>query len=223
MAAAVRDSIRLNASGSTITVNPATLTYQSGDVLVLFVWGYATVGTPSGSDLTWTQRATDDQVDTFATNATGRIYTAVADASITSFTLSNGIADQNAFILISVSGADTAAPSDGAAATSNSVGEPTAPSVSPAGADSLLLCGAYSMPSAGGGTFLPPSGMAELEDGTDFYTCTAAALALVASGATGTKAFDYSGTNMPWIALSIAVKSAPSGGLLLLRRRNALK
>lgn len=218
MSAAVRDSISAITSAASITVDPSTLTYQANDVLVLFVWGYGTLGAPSGSDLTWTQQASDSIIGPFSNTDSMKVFTAVADASITSFTVSNGLTDQIGYALVSVSGANTSTPVDAvgtAKNTFNTVPEPTAPSVSPAAADSLLLCGCGVWPGEdSASSFLPPTGMTELEDFEAWDSYSVAALALSASGATGAKVFTETpiGTGTTtWIAASIAIRSSGSG------------
>jgi hypothetical protein len=218
-----RDSARYLVSGSSITVDPAggahavggdTLTYQSGDVLVLFAWGYTSLGAPSGSDLTWTERLSDTDGTPFGGTSIHKVWTAVADASITSFTVANGAADQIGAVLVAVSGADTTSPVDAAAISSagfDAVADPTSPSVAPTGTDSLLLCGAGVWPNADGtSSFTPPTGMTERADFESWDSYTVASEALTSSGATGTRVFVESPaiTVGNWIASSIALRSA---------------
>lgn len=211
MAAAVRASMSALVSGASITVDPSTLTYVSGDVLVLFAFGYEAIGAPSGSDLAWTERL--DHVTAITRNH--KIWTAVADAAITSFTVANGIADQIGFVLVAVSGADTASPVDGVGGDGNTfdfVASPRSPSISPAGTDSLLLCGAVVYPTSDeASSFTPPAGMTELEDLEAWDSYSVAALALSASGPTGTKDFTespaHTDSGTAWVASSIAIKS----------------
>lgn len=227
MPAAVRSSAAYLTSGSSITIDPAggahavggnTLTYQSGDVLVLFAFGYTSLGAPSGSDLTWTERLSDTQAGPFSNTDICKVWTAVADASITSFTIANGLSDQIGAVLVAVSGADTTSPVDASAIDSavfSSVLDPTCPSVSPTGTDSLLLCGVGVWPAQDDtSSFTPPSGMTELKDFSDWDSYSVASVALSASGATGTKVFTeapgLSGGDA-WIAASIAIKSSSSG------------
>jgi hypothetical protein len=220
MVAAYRDSISAVASGSTISVDPSTLTYSANDVLLLHVFGYGTLGTPSGSDLTWTQILSDSQVGEFGNTDSHKVFWAIADASITSFTVSNGIADQHGYFLTSISGADTTTPVDGTPGISSethaTVNQPTAPSVTTTGTDSLLVCAAGVWPASDtASSFTAPGGMTEREDIESWDSYTLATEALSASGATGTRAFTespaLSGTQV-WIASSVAIKSAGGGG-----------
>lgn len=230
MPAAVRDRCAWANSGASITIDPAggahvvggdSLTYQAGDVLVLFVAGYGSpgsLGAPSGSDLTWELQASDSIIGSFSATDAVKVYTAVADASITSFTVDNGATDSIGAVIVAVSGADTSNPVDAvltAKDTFNDVGNPTAPSISPTGTDSLLLCHCAVWPSTDStSSFSPPSGMteeADFESGWDSYSV--ASLSLSASGATGAKAFSESpelaGTStIAWIAVAIAIRSA---------------
>lgn len=221
MAAAYRDSIANVASGTSISVDPAShgggLTYSSGDVLVLHVYGYTTIADPSGSDLTWTNiaSATATDVGPFAVTILHKVWWAVADAAITSFTLAHGENDQYGYVLTSISGADTTTPVDVASSANGDTVSTTsvvAPSISPAGSDSLLLCAAGNWPSSGGGTWTVPSGMTEREDFASWDYYALATLGLSASGATGTKTFTLTNDSGNWLASSIAIKSASGGG-----------
>lgn len=219
MVAAYRDSVAYLTSGSSITVDPASpaLTYSSGDILLVIVTGYTSLGAPSGSDLTWTQVHTDTQAGgPFGNTDIMTVWWAVADAAITSFTIAHGVSDQIGAVLKSISGADTTSPIDAQAITSlivtGSSEDPTCPSISPTGTDSLLVS-SVGLWRAGenANTWTPPSGMTEREDFESWDTYSVATLGLSASGATGTKAFLSSpdtGSGEAWIASSIAIKSA---------------
>lgn len=213
-AASYRDSISAVGSGTSMTVNPSTLTYQNDDVLVLFGFGYVSLGAPTGSDLTWTERLSKFHSGPFGTNVIQKVWTAVADASITSFTIANGASDQYGHALVSVSNADTTAPVDASAIDSNvfgTVNNPTSPSVSPVGSNSLLLCAAGVWPGGdSASSFTPPSGMTEIEDWESWDSYSVAYQSLVSAGATGAKAFTESPalTGGTWIASSIAIKTA---------------
>jgi hypothetical protein len=219
MAASVRDSISSVASSGTITVDYSTLTHEADDVLVLFVFGYVSIGNPTNATLTWSERLTDTDTNSDGFTTVHEVWTAVSDGSADSFTMTNGISDQWGWAMVSVQDADTSAPIDASGITSakfNVTANPTSPSISPIGADSLLLCGAGVWPDNGNqwGTFTPPSGMSELEDWVSWDKYSVAALGLSASGATGTKAFTETPSlinSQCWIASSIAIKSAAGG------------
>lgn len=106
-----------------------------------------------------------------------------------------------------ISGADTSAYSDGAG-NSNGGGSANnsqaAPSVSPAGADDLLICAAQDFNS---GDYTAPGGMTEQAE-TDgaFSTMSSATLALAASGATGTKTFTFN-NSANYATISMAIKA----------------
>jgi hypothetical protein len=224
MVAAYRDSIKVHGSGATITIDPAStdggLTYSSGDVLLLHVWGVTSIGNPSGSDLTWTQILTDTIVGPFSNTYAHKVYWAVADASITSFTMTVA-ADSHAACLTSISGADTTTPIDGTPAIATDLGSvsvnPIAPAVSPSGTDSLLVCAFGAHETSGEAkTSTPPSGMTEREDWpttSEFEHFSLATLGLSASGSTGAKTFDLVtdlDTAEVYAASSVAIKSGGS-------------
>jgi hypothetical protein len=220
MVAAYRDSISARAGADPIAVDPSALTYSSGDVLVLHLWAVTSIATPSGSDLTWTQQLSDTIVGPFGNTYCHKVFTAVADASISSFTVDVGAADSQAFILTSVSGADTTTPVDGTPTFASEVHAtdptPQSPSITDlAGTDSLLVA-ACSVHRNGAGTrtMTEPSGMTEREDfpaGSEFEQFGSATLGLSASTATGDKVWGPSGglaSGEAWMASSIAIKSA---------------
>lgn len=214
MAAQVRHRISGTGSGSTITVSSAGLTFLSGDVLVLHVWGFATLGAPTGGNTTWSHRATGDSADPFSSTITHRVYRGVAGSSIDNFTLSNGAADEYCWMLTSVSGGSTTLNgSDAAVANATYASAPAAPSVTAQAAGALLLCAMNAMLSTDGGTtFTAPGGMTEQLDLDAFYNYTMASEELSASGATGTKTFaespDSSSTGAYWIGSSIVIEAA---------------
>jgi hypothetical protein len=219
MAAAYRDSISAITSASGITVDPSTLTYSAGDVLELRVHGYNPVGTPSGSDLTWTEivAAGATRGGPFGADVQTRVFWAVADASITSFTVSNGITDQIGYSLMSMSGVNTSTPVDAAGVADGTMGaivDPPAPSISPSGSDSLLACSAAVWGDSAVTSFAAPGSMTEREDFCSFDGYTLATEALVSSGATGTRAFVETPTEETgsWIASSVAYLSGGGGG-----------
>jgi hypothetical protein len=221
VAASYRDSLAGIGASSTISVNPAGLTVVTNDVVVLHVFGFTSIGAPSGSDVTWTERLSDTQAGPFSNTDIHKVYTGVApDASLSSFTLANGQNDTYAWVITSVQDGDTTTPVDASGIDSNtfsSVGVPTSPSISPTGSDSLLLCACGWWPSSDHSpiTFTPPTGMTEREEFSAWEAFSAATLGLSASGATGTKAFTESpnspGGTEAWIASSIAIKSAEAG------------
>lgn len=224
MAAAYRDSISALTSSSAITVDPAVLTYQAGDVLVLHVWGYATLGAPSGSGLTWDPVLTRTHAHHSGGGvlAAHKVFTAVAAGSVGSFTVANGITDQIGYALTSVSGADPENPVDASGIDSNvfgTVSNPVAPDIDPTYAGSLLICGAGAWTAGGGVSFTPPSGMTEREDFASWDGYAVATVGLTSAGATGTKAFSESptpGSAAPWLASSIAIKAAVTAGSTIL-------
>lgn len=217
MVAAYRDSIEGMSSGSTISVAASGLTVAADDALVLHVWGFNTLGTPSGSDVTWTQIENASATGPYGDTCTHKVFVGIApDAALSDFTISNGKSDSWFYTLVSVSDADTTTPVDASdiTAANSAAGAPTAPSISPAGSDSLLICGVGLYPFAGDALITgAPSGMTLREDGQDWETYGMATLGLSASGATGTKVFSRSGSDIyAYVASSVAIKTASAGG-----------
>jgi hypothetical protein len=194
MPAAYRDSISAISSGSTISVDPSTLTYSSGDVLLLHVFGYTSIGAPSGSDLTWTEILSDTQAGPFSNTDIHKVFWAVADASITSFTLAHGLADQWGYCLMSISGADTGSPIDGTPQITSALftgsSNPTALAVTTTGSDSLLVVGVgvWRNGDVTNAFDWSGSGMTEREDFESWDAYTVATESLGSSGSTGTRA-----------------------------------
>lgn len=210
-----RDSVPYLVSSSSITIDPSTLTYQANDLLFLVAWGYTSLGAPSGSDVTWTQRLTDTQAGPFGNTDICTIWTATADSSLVSFTIAHGVSDQIGAVLLSIAGADTANPIDASAITSNvfsTVGDPTAPSITTITANTLLVCTAGVWPQSGGtSSFTAPAGMTKREDMEDWDSYCLATQELTASGSTGAKVFAESPSlsdNSAWIAATVAIKAA---------------
>jgi hypothetical protein len=224
MVAAYRDSISARAGTDPIAVDPSTLTYSANDVLVLHLWAITSIATPSGSDLTWTQRVSDTIVGPFSNTYCHKVFTAVADASITSFTVDVGAADSQAFILTSVSGADTGSPVDGTPTFASEVqatdATPQSPSITDlSGSDSLLI-GAVSVHRNGPDTRSMTSvvDLTEREDfpsDSQYEQFAMGTLGLSSNAATGDKTWTPSGTlagGEAWMSSSIAIKSAGGGG-----------
>jgi len=219
MVASVRDSIATitaGASGS-IDVDYTGLTHSTSDILYLFVCGYTSIETPVDATLTWTQRLSDSNAGPFGVDVVAKVFTAVSDGSADSFTLAVGLDDQYAYAFVSVQGVDFDSPVDGTPGISSeafgTVANPTAPSISPTGSDSLLICAVSTWPSNGApaGSHTPPGDLTEREDWDAWDYGAVATAELVASGATGTKVFTESGAEggtSAWIAASIAIKTA---------------
>jgi hypothetical protein len=218
MVAAYRHSIEGLSSGSTIPVAASGLTCVAGDVLVLDVFGFATMGTPSGaSDVTWSEELAAGATGPFGDACYHKKFVGVApDASLADFTIANGKSDTYYYVLTSVSGADTTTPVDAKAITGDDypTSGPVSPTISPTGSDSLLLCAAGVFPYSDTALITgAPSGMTLRQEADDWETFGVATLGLSASGATGTKTWGYSGTtDKAWICSSIAIKAAAGGG-----------
>lgn len=116
--------------------------------------------------------------------------------------------------ILALTGADTDSPVDAAVAWGNGPAADTswvAPSISPAGSDSLLICG-WVGSRVGFTGYTVPGSMSEqvdLDAGNDGVAL--ATEQLTASGATGTRAATPNGSAFGggWNAFSIAIKSVP--------------
>lgn len=219
MAATVRNVATGVENDGTISVSKPTDT-ADGDVLVAFCFGYA----EALADVTAPAGFTSRDTESDAASRQGKVFTKVASSEGSSYSFGSTTAyDYFAVILVAVQGADTASTDgvDGTPASgifNNGDDTADAPSISPSGSDSLLLCAAmFNSFSAAARTTTPPSGMTEIADfqrPDQFDMYAAASLALSASGATGTKTFTGSsgaGTSGGWMTFSIAIKSAASG------------
>jgi hypothetical protein len=221
MPATVRSVATGNEADGTILVTKPAGT-ADGDVLVAFCFGYATALADVTAPAGFTVRDTEGDA---GTNRHGKVFTKVAASEGASYTFGSTTAyDYFAVILVAVQGADTASTDgvDGTPASgifNNGDDTADAPSISPSGSDSLLLCAAmFNSFSAAARTTTPPTGMTEIADfqrADQFDMYAAASLALSSSGATGVKTFTGSagaGTSGGWITFSIAIKSSAGGG-----------
>lgn len=208
----IREVVAASTSASPATVNTGAGT-AVGDVLVCFAgndWNTAAVfGTPTGTAGTWTLQATGDRG---TNNGHLKVWTrAVTVGGAQSVAVPTvGSAEEVFNTTFVLTGADTTTPADGTPAGSNAAASTSqvAPSVSPATADALLLCGVQCSPD-GSVTYTPPSGMTERSDITDgsFAAQSTASLVLSASGATGTKTFTATAADA-YASASIAIRGA---------------
>ncbi len=139
------------------------------------------------------------------------MFKRIADGSEgSSFSFGND--DTSVIIMLAISGADTTTPfdidptwSDGASAQTAHI----APSISPTGSASLLVCG-FGSTSDATSAYTPPSGMSEQGDAwANFAVASLATLVLSASGATGTKTATHStGVCNEYTTLAFAIKAA---------------
>ncbi len=214
MAIAVRSSAVgvQAASGSPVSVTKPTGT-ASGDILVaihfLDVFGtVAAMTAPAG----WTQTG----ISYSGTGSCmGKAWYRVADGS-EGASFSFGQNDTSVCTVVACSGGNTTTPIDIAASWSQGGSAQTAhvaPSISPTGSASLLLCGFASTCDAVL-TYTPASGMTELQDAwAQFALGSVDSLVLSASGATGTKTATCSGTsNNEFTTVSLAIAAAAAGG-----------
>ena len=230
MPLAFRDAITITGSGSSISVNPATtdggLTYQVGDILVLYMSGYTSLANPSGSDVTWiTTTPSDSRTGgPFGNTNVARIWVGVVpDASLSTFTIAHGIADQYTGFLVAFSGGDTASPVAAQSAVDasskgnfNGTTVATVGSMSPAMTGGMLVgfaTGWYG--SSASRSWAPIQGtMTELGDAGGWDRATGAYELLSASGATGTRTFQETPNSTTsteaWIAMGVVL--APASG-----------
>lgn len=141
-------------------------------------------------------------------------WTVVASGGVQTVTFNyNSDGEEKGGGLLVVQGADTTNPVDGAANASGSGSSIVAPSVSPAGTDSLLVNVWESGGGSSAATFTDPSApwvrQYVIQNGG--LSQLAGREALSASGATGTRTSTPS-SSIPYSAVSFAVKAASGGG-----------
>jgi hypothetical protein len=213
-----RDSIAGLGAGSTITVNPAGLTIVAGDLLYLAVFGYTSLGAPSGSDATWTERTSRTHAGPFGNTDIHKTWTAPAPGtSPSSFTVANGAADNYMWFLASISGADTSNPIDVSATTSVSFVSDAIPynsNISPTTTDALYVgaVGAYLATDVTMSWVTTGSNqLTEREDIEDWDSAALGTRELVASGATGAKQWTetpaQTGGGTCWLSSALAIRS----------------
>lgn len=211
MTASVRSSSVGTVGTGNVSVTKPSGTVN-GDLLVAF--GFAD---PDGAQLTapggWTSRGTGTSAAGF-----GQVWTKVAASEGSSYTFTGSGSSDNAVSIVCVQGANTSSPLDGGPTFANNGGASTsshsAPSVSPATSDALLLCGHWIIHGSSS-TFTPPSGMTEQVDATSGWAAVeVSSVGLSSSGATGTKsATSSTATQSPYgnLCVSVAIKGEVSG------------
>lgn len=203
------------ATGASMSINTPSDS-AVGDLAVL-IHGYdyntlADMSAPTGTAVsTWTLRATAD-------TGTNRMHFKVWTGPVTAAGVQTVIANSSTTnashmpVLYIINGTsltltvDGAAGANGAASTSH-----VAPSVSPVGADDLLVCAAGHSPDFSG-NYTAPTGMTKQTevDAGAFSTVATFTQTLAASGATGTRTATYSLTE-EWAAISIAIRGEAGG------------
>jgi hypothetical protein len=195
------------------------LTIVAGDVLYLAVFGYTSLGAPSGSDATWSQRTTDTEVGPFSNTDILTTWTATTpNTSPSSFTVANGASDQWGWVLASLSGVDTSNPIDVSATTSNKFASEAIPfcsNISPGTSDALYVGAVGVWSNTDDTSSFAPTGtnpVTEREDVDGGYDSFALGTReLVASGATGAKQWtetpNKTGGGAAWISSAIAFRS----------------
>ena len=188
-----------------------------GDLLVL-IHGYdyyaaTNMLTPTGTAGTWTLQCTGDG----GTNRTHiKVWTRpVSSGGAQTVTVnSSGTNDATHFVNVYVLNGSTLTLAVDGAAGQNGTGGGTShdcPSVSPTGADDLLICAAGAGPDQNG-DYTAPSGMTKQNelDNTPFSTMATFTQTLSASGATGTKSATFT-ANEIYAAVSIAISGTAGG------------
>jgi hypothetical protein len=145
-------------------------------------------------------------------------YVVGSTGDLTVSVTETGLGDEEKSLDVYVlSGVDTTTPIDVAATSTGTTStSQVAPSISPAGANSYLICHVNTGGAGVASTYTPPAGMTETYDTVvaATYEATGAVLQLTGPGATGTKTFTATGSN-PWAALSVAVRTATGGTTLV--------
>lgn len=145
----------------------------------------------------------------------GRVYRKAASGEPASYTFTGSAGSSNNVIVLAVTGHDSATPIDVAATWGSGAASAShiAPSVSPTGSDSLLVCGWYGLTTGAASTYTPPGTMterADLQPPGLWIVSSVATEGLTASGATGTRTATLT-FSRPYIGVSVAVKSAGGG------------
>jgi hypothetical protein len=204
--------------GGSVSVTKPSGT-ADGDYLVCFAFRYEDGG---NSGVGFTMSGWTDQGTVFAGLWRMRVFTRVAGASEpSSYTVSYGTPGDGygaQAIILRTTGVDTSSPIDVGPTFASSVASTstvTAPSVSPSGSDSLLLCMFLFQEDFTDRTLTAPGGMTLVSTypAVGGYADAAAGYeGLTASGATGTRvATVSSGTVSTEIGASIALRSAGGG------------
>lgn len=156
------------------------------------------------------------QVGSTQDNAVGstKVWRKAASSEGANYTFGGDGGASGVVIIIRIDGHDAGSPIDVTATfgTGGSSVSHVAPAVSPAGSDSLLVCGAYALVEGAALTYTAPGTMTERADvqpSGQWVAGTLATQGLAASGSTGTRTFTAS-TAKAWNAFSLAVASAAS-------------
>lgn len=210
MAATFRTVATGTADGGNISVTKPSGTVD-GDLLFAVHWQDPDGAPASQTASGWTQvGSTQDNA-----NGSTKLWRKAASSEGASYTFGGDASGSSVVIVIRVDGHNAASPIDagpsfGTGATSTSH---VAPDISPAGSDSLLVCGAYGLVAGSETrTYTAPGTMteqADLQPSGLWVVGTLATQSLAASGATGTRTFTLSASK-PWNTFSVAIASAAS-------------
>lgn len=208
----VREVVQNSVSGGVVTVTTGAGT-QVGDVLCTIHgcdWGtLAGMTTPTGTAGTWTEQASADLgTNTIHMKAWTRSVTTGGAQTVT--VPDQGFGEENFQFTYVIAGVTSI---DGAAGTTSASGNNAdAPSVSPTGADDLLICSWFTANNVV--NFTAPGGMTNLleEETAGFVTLGTAREVLTAAGATGTRVAVSSPACSGFTGVSIAFKGAAAAG-----------
>lgn len=212
----VREVVQNSVGGGVVTVTTGAGT-QVGDVLCcIHGCDYGTLAgmtTPTGTAGTWTEQANADLgANTIHMKAWTRTVTAGGAQTVT--VPDQGFGEENFQFTYVLAGVTSI---DGAAGTTSASGtNADAPSVSPTGADDLLICAWFTANNVVNFTF-PGTMTNGLEEETaGFVTLATAREVLTAAGATGTRTAVSSPACSGFTGVSLAFKgSAAAAGASL--------
>lgn len=202
----VREVVQNSVSGGVVTVTTGAGT-QVGDLLICIhgcdFGDLAGMTTPIGTSGTWTEQANADLgTNTIHMKIWTRTVTSGGAQTVT--VPDQGFGEENFQFTHVVSSVDSV---DGAAGTTTGTGNTAgAPSVSPSGADDLLICAWLTANNVV--NFTAPGGMTDLleEEAAGFVTLATAREVLAASGATGTRTATCTPACSGFTGVSIALK-----------------
>jgi hypothetical protein len=208
----VREVLQNSVGGGVVTVTTGAGTQVNDVLCTIHGCDYGTLAgmtTPTGTAGTWTEQTSADLGEnTIHMKVWTRTVTAGGAQTVT--VSDQGFGEENFQFTYVVAGVSAI---DGAAGTTDGAGNTaTAPSVSPTGADDLLICAWLSANNVVNFTF-PGTMTNGLEEETaGFVTLATAREVLATSGATGTRVATASASCSGFTGVSIALKGAAAAG-----------
>lgn len=218
MAITIRSLATGTNNGSTTSVAATTAISTAVDDVLLILhsnnfYNLSNMQTPTVTPSTSTVAAiAGGTADAGANLAHFKTYTCVVDvggAQVVTATETGTADEEKALAVYVLTGVNTTTPTDGAAgAFGPSTPTEPAPSVSPTTSDALLVCATNSGGGSSTASYTSPASMTEqYEFHVGGLSGVGATEQLTASGATGTRTFTPA-TDVPWAAVSIAVRAA---------------